>query len=98
MLLGGGDGGQIDLHDYVCFSITYYFSTPAAAERHRVHRGRATAPCPPHTAAQGVIGERSDANSQLRERGGGKEPSRGRCCSAPVMGDHNKMETQARTP
>ena len=90
MLLGGGDGGQIDLHDYVCFSITYYFSTPAAAERHRVHRGRATAPCPPHTAAQGVIGERWGANSQLGTRGVWKGAFPGTGLVGPRYGGDNE--------
>ena len=35
----------------------------------RAPRGRATAPRPPHTAAQGIDGERSGANSQLGEHG-----------------------------
>ena len=77
----------------------YIFLTPAAAERHRPPRSRATTPRPAHTAAQGDIGERSGANAQLGESGGrGKEPSRGWACSVPTMVWHHKiMELPART-
>ena len=46
-------------------------------ERHRTPRGRATAPRPPHMAAQGLIGERTGPNAQAR-RAGGVERSRPR--------------------
>lgn len=40
--------------------------------RHRTPRGRATAPGPPHMAAQGVIDEKTGPNARLGERGAWK--------------------------
>ena len=72
MLLDSGDDDiQKDLHDYVCCN-TWYSLTPAAAERHRPPRGRATASRPAHTAAKVIIGEDLGANAQLGERGAWK--------------------------
>ena len=50
-------------------SVYELFLTPAAAEGPPGPPRHATAPRSPHTAAQGVIRERSGANSQLGERG-----------------------------
>ena len=43
-----------------------------APERHRNSRGRATAPRPPHMAAQGRIGGRTGPSAKLGERGAPK--------------------------
>ena len=40
--------------------------------RHRTARGRKTAPRPLHTAAQGLIGEKTGPNAKLSERGASK--------------------------
>ena len=42
-------------------------------ERHWAPRGRAVAPRPLHTAAQGVIGKRTGPNAKLGEPGASKE-------------------------
>ena len=68
MVPGSGGDVQMDLHDYLVCLFQYAFLTQAAAEHRRAPRARATAPRLPHTVAQGVIGERSGANSQLGER------------------------------
>ena len=52
-------------------SVQYAPRNTGSPEHHPTPRGRATAPCPPHTAALSVLGERRDAAANLGERGGG---------------------------
>ena len=61
-------------------------------------RAIATAPRPPHTAAQGVVSARSGANSQLGEPGAWKGALPGTGLIGPRMvGDNKTMEIPART-
>ena len=62
------------------------FQHRLTAERHRIPRGRSTVPHPPHTAAQGVIGERKGPNAKLGERGASKGALPGTACSVPGKG------------
>ena len=51
--------------------------------RHSNPHGRATAPHPPHMAAQGVMGERTGPNAKLDDRGALKGALPGTACSVP---------------
>ena len=66
MLHGSGDDVPMTLPHYLALGGN------VSPERHRPPRSRATAPRPPNTATQGVIGERSGANAELGERGAWK--------------------------
>ena len=48
--------------------LKYVFSTPAAPERHPIHRIRATAPSPTHTAVLAIPGDRTGVAAKLSER------------------------------
>ena len=53
---------------FVLVYVPSSFLTPAVPEHQPTHRGRATVPRPPHTAALGVPGERTGAAAKLGER------------------------------
>ena len=71
IMLRSGDDVQMDLHDYACLSMPR--GRPAAPERHRAARGRASTPLPPYTAALGDPGQRTCPNAKLGKRGASKE-------------------------